>query len=102
MSSSDISPAALSWGPPRGVAQSGSAFGWGPKGRWFKSSRPDLPGAPRSGAAHSQRRAELREHVLLALADALGVETHESALLGGVGGALRALHDPRAEGLSLL
>jgi hypothetical protein len=26
----------------RGVAQSGSAFGWGPKGRWFKSSRPDL------------------------------------------------------------
>jgi hypothetical protein len=23
------------------VAQSGSAFGWGPKGRWFKSSRPD-------------------------------------------------------------
>jgi hypothetical protein len=26
---------------PRGVAQSGSAFGWGPKGRWFKSSRPD-------------------------------------------------------------
>ena len=28
--------------PPRGVAQSGSAFGWGPKGRWFKSSRPDF------------------------------------------------------------
>jgi hypothetical protein len=27
----------------RGVAQSGSAFGWGPNGRWFKSSRPDLP-----------------------------------------------------------
>jgi hypothetical protein len=26
---------------PRGVAQFGSAFGWGPKGRWFKSSRPD-------------------------------------------------------------
>src|SRR3954471_14417956 len=26
----------------RGVAQSGSAFGWGPKGRWFKSSRPDF------------------------------------------------------------
>ena len=25
----------------RGVAQSGRAFGWGPKGRWFKSSRPD-------------------------------------------------------------
>jgi hypothetical protein len=24
------------------VAQSGSAFGWGPKGRWFKSSRPDV------------------------------------------------------------
>ena len=28
-------------GPRRGVAQFGSAFGWGPKGRWFKSSRPD-------------------------------------------------------------
>jgi hypothetical protein len=28
--------------PRRGVAQSGSAFGWGPKGRWFKSSRPDM------------------------------------------------------------
>jgi hypothetical protein len=23
------------------VAQSGSALGWGPSGRWFKSSRPD-------------------------------------------------------------
>ena len=30
---------------PRGVAQLGSAFGWGPKGRWFKSSRPDYHGA---------------------------------------------------------
>ena len=27
--------------PARGVAQSGSAFDWGSKGRWFKSSRPD-------------------------------------------------------------
>jgi predicted NUDIX family NTP pyrophosphohydrolase len=27
---------------PRGVAQSGSALGWGPSGRWFKSSRPDI------------------------------------------------------------
>src|SRR3954465_6194510 len=26
----------------RGVAQSGSASGWGPEGRWFESSRPDL------------------------------------------------------------
>ena len=25
----------------RGVAQSGSALGWGPRCRWFKSSRPD-------------------------------------------------------------
>jgi hypothetical protein len=33
----------------RGVAQSGSAFGWGPKGRWFKSSRPDLTEASQSG-----------------------------------------------------
>ena len=28
-------------GADRSPAQSGSAFGWGPKGRWFKSSRPD-------------------------------------------------------------
>ena len=28
--------------PHRGVAQLGSAFDWGSKGRWFKSSRPDL------------------------------------------------------------
>ncbi len=26
---------------PRGVAQLGSAFAWGAKGRWFESSRPD-------------------------------------------------------------
>jgi hypothetical protein len=32
---------------PRGVAQSGSAFGWGQKGRWFKSSRPDSLNGPR-------------------------------------------------------
>ena len=25
----------------RGVAQSGRALGWGPSGRWFKSSLPD-------------------------------------------------------------
>jgi hypothetical protein len=31
------------------VAQSGSAFGWGPKGRWFKSSRPDFGHVVRSG-----------------------------------------------------
>ncbi len=32
---------ALCRSTPRGVAQSGSAFGSGPKGRRFKSSRPD-------------------------------------------------------------
>jgi hypothetical protein len=32
------------YGYPRGVAQSGSALGWGPSGRWFKSSRPDSSG----------------------------------------------------------
>src|SRR3954453_18978084 len=26
----------------RGVAQSGSASGWGPEGRWFESRRPDF------------------------------------------------------------
>ena len=29
----------------RAVAQSGSAFDWGSKGRWFESSRPDYQGA---------------------------------------------------------
>ena len=41
----------------RGVAQSGSAFGWGPKGRWFKSSRPDYfftPGPARLRAGLAQ------------------------------------------------
>src|SRR3978361_1511555 len=28
---------------PRGVAQSGSALGWGPSGRRFKSCLPDIP-----------------------------------------------------------
>src|SRR5712672_2184325 len=28
---------------PRGVAQSGSALGWGPSGRRFKSCLPDRP-----------------------------------------------------------
>src|SRR4051812_258 len=31
----------LNGGDPRGGAQSGSALGWGPSGRWFESSRPD-------------------------------------------------------------
>ncbi len=38
----------------RGVAQSGSAPGWGPGGRRFKSSHPDCPKpASRAGSAHS-------------------------------------------------
>ncbi len=36
---------ALNCGRTRGVAQPGSAFGWGPKGRRFKSDRPDSPEA---------------------------------------------------------
>ena len=73
--------------------------------RYFCSSRKGEARAsalPRSGAAHSQRRAELCEHVLFALAHALGVEAHEPTLLRSVGGVLRALHDPRAERLCLL
>src|SRR5213592_25033 len=39
----------------RGVAQLGSAFGWGPKGREFKSRRPDSGEARfRSGLRHSE------------------------------------------------
>ena len=48
--------------PERGVAQFGSAFGWGPKGRWFKSSRPDLVKlAPRRSAWVSQRAGFTRK-----------------------------------------
>ncbi len=51
---------------PRGVAQPGSAFGSGPKGRGFKSHRPDQPslGTPgmsegcRAEAAQQRRRAK--------------------------------------------
>jgi hypothetical protein len=37
-------------GPPAG------AFGWGPKGRWFKSSRPDSPVHPHSSEWARKRR----------------------------------------------
>jgi hypothetical protein len=47
---------------PRGVAQSGSAFGWGPKGREFKSRRPDSPEARvRSGVSAFRRRLAYAE-----------------------------------------
>src|SRR5205085_10319702 len=52
--------------------------------------------------AATQGGAELGEHVLLPLTDALGVEAQEASLLCGVGGALRAFQDPRTEGLGLL
>src|ERR687886_803619 len=57
----------------RGVAQSGSALGWGPSGRWFESSRPDSYGVPAlrrmavlaripagSGDAHGSARLQRR------------------------------------------
>src|SRR5262245_7463220 len=42
--------------PPRGVAQSGSALGWGPSGRRFKSCLPDSSSPPR----RPYRRAQIR------------------------------------------
>ncbi len=42
------------------------------------------------------------EHALLALADQLGLEAHEAALLGRVGGRLGARDQPCAEGSRLL
>jgi hypothetical protein len=42
-------------GGERGVAQFGSAFGWGPKGRWFKSSRPDRRKARSTSGLSAQR-----------------------------------------------
>jgi hypothetical protein len=35
-------------GSLRDVAQPGSAFAWGARGRWFESSRPDLRGQSRN------------------------------------------------------
>jgi hypothetical protein len=37
-----------------------SAFGWGPKGRWFKSSRPDLPLLIAVSTAARTRKAEAK------------------------------------------
>jgi hypothetical protein len=53
------------------VAQLGSAFGWGPKGRWFKSSRPDqinAIGSSRQLATVVPKRAIL-QHILMAALD---------------------------------
>ena len=38
------------------MAQSGSALGWGPSGRWFKSSRPDF--SLLTGVLYESRAAE--------------------------------------------
>jgi hypothetical protein len=37
-----------------------SAFGWGPKGRWFKSSRPDLSPLIAVCTAARTRKAEAK------------------------------------------
>src|SRR4051794_31942904 len=44
----------------RGVAQSGSAPGWGPGGRRFKSCLPDFGKALQSGAFPRSRRGRTR------------------------------------------
>ena len=44
----------------RGVAQSGRAFGWGPKGRRFKSCRPDWFGGPWNKGTKESDRYPLR------------------------------------------
>src|SRR5437763_5409755 len=69
----------------RGVAQSGSALGWGPSGRWFESSRPDYrkglllqafsAGGPLRGRRrqyHDRNRAA-RELLVLVVAAAVAV-----------------------------
>ena len=45
------------------MAQSGSAFGWGPKGRWFKSSRPDSTGGTRTAPFDLDRSGSTRAGV---------------------------------------
>ena len=48
--------------PIRGVAQFGSAFGSGPKGRWFKSSRLDQQKALATASAFCNEVAPLVAH----------------------------------------
>src|SRR3954451_20945248 len=50
-----------------------------------------------SGRWRGEHLAEARQHVLLALAHALGVEAHEAALLGRVRGVLRRRQQPLAD-----
>src|SRR5215204_4997358 len=50
--------------PKRGSpVHANSAFGWGPKGRWFKSSRPDLREPPQTRRfSHLGSRVNLSSH----------------------------------------
>jgi CDP-diacylglycerol---glycerol-3-phosphate 3-phosphatidyltransferase len=69
----------------RDVAQSGSAPGWGPGGRWFESSRPDL----HLRAARITRVAR-RPFPTCALASRL-VETHRSTVVRNLPNVLTTL-----------
>ena len=57
------------------MAQSGSALGWGPSGRWFKSSRPDFTNCG-TGVHYMWTRLGLEPRVIAAQAgwDIKGVE----------------------------
>jgi hypothetical protein len=80
--------------PPRGVAQSGSAFGWGPKGRWFKSSRPDLTKPP-----HSRRFRASRHRAFPLVRGPFGVQFPKPlCLVRTPRGARRSGLRPRAPG----
>src|SRR5207244_3629415 len=74
----------------RGVAQSGSAFGSGPKGRWVKSSRPDnCKSAPilSKGSAPERRAA-------CVCALRLEIAGGEMAVELGRGARILMAHDP--------
>src|SRR5437764_639739 len=61
-SAGSIPVARLDIAVPRGVAQPGSAFGWGPKGRRFKSDRPDFASRVGvAGASQASRRLLRRQ-----------------------------------------
>ncbi len=56
------------WATRRDVAQSGSALGWGPSGRRFKSGRPDFFAGSRrnrAGSGHTKGRKVLETVYLL-------------------------------------
>jgi glucosylglycerate synthase len=79
------------------VAQFGSASGWGPEGRWFKSSRPDI-----HVVIPARNEADRLPHLIAELREQLGpgarltvVDNASSDGTAAVAGADLVVHEPR-------